>query len=304
MEPHQKINFYEKRDLGDKINVTFQFLRQNFVPLFKSLLYIAGPVILVAGVVGGLYQMTLLSTGGIYEPTEPSFDTFGALFAQGSVNILVSILMTAVVITVVYEYFVLYMQADTLTFPTVSAVWEGTKRDFLKVLLSSVVTSILVGIGIIFLIIPGLILLAALSLIFIIQIKERLSFGDAFSRCFSLTSGNYLSTLGLLLVVAILQTIIVLVLLTPIGLITGLGLFFSDSAEDIITRQSSTFYQILAIVGQVFSNLVTQLLSAISTVAIAFQYSNLVEKKESTGLMENVNTIGERSVTDEDDERY
>ena len=304
MEPHQKINFYEKRDLGDKINVTFQFLRQNFVPLFKSLLYIAGPVILVAGVVGGLYQMTLLSTGGIYEPTEPSFDTFGALFAQGSVNILVSILMTAVVITVVYEYFVLYMQADTLTFPTVSAVWEGTKRDFFKVLLSSVVTSILVGIGIIFLIIPGLILLAALSLIFIIQIKERLSFGDAFSRCFSLTSGNYLSTLGLLLVVAILQTIIVLVLLTPIGLITGLGLFFSDSAEDIITRQSSTFYQILAIVGQVFSNLVSQLLSAISTVAIAFQYSNLVEKKESTGLMENVNTIGERSVTDEDDERY
>ena len=304
MEPHQKINFYEKRDLGDKINATFQFLRQNFVPLFKSLLYIAGPVILIAGVISGLYQMTLLSAGDIYEPTEPSFDTFSALFAQGGANILVSILMTAVVITVVYEYFVLYMQADTLTFPSVSAVWEGTKRDFFKVLLSSIVTSILVGIGLIFLIIPGLIFLAALSLIFIIQIKERLSFGDAFSRCFSLTSGNYLSTLGLLLVVAILQTIIVLVLLTPIGLITGLGLFFSDSAEDIITRQSSSFYQILAIVGQVLSNLVSQLLSAISTVAIAFQYANLVEKKESTGLMESVNTIGERRVTGEDDERF
>lgn len=304
MEPHQKINLYEKRDLGDKINATFQFLRQNFVPLFKSLFYIAGPVILLASIVSGLYQMTLLSTGEIYNPTGPDLDAFGALFAQGGASLLFSLLMTAVVITVVYEYFVLYMQADTLTFPTVSAVWEGTKRDFFKVLLSTVVTGILVAIGFVFLIIPGVILLIALSLIFIVQIKERLSFGDAFSRCFSLTSGNYLSTLGLLLVVAILQTIIVLVLLTPIGLITGLGLFFSDSAEEIITRQSSTFYQILAIVGQVFSNLVSQLLSAISVVAIAFQYANLVEKKESTGLMESVNTIGERRDTDEDDERY
>ena len=300
MEPQQKIDFYQTRDLGDKINVTFQFLRQNFGPLFKCLLYIAGPISLITGIAAGIYQATLLSTT-MGASTDP-FD-FTTIISQGGVTSLLSLLATSVVITVVYEYLVLYMQANTLTTPTVSEVWERTKQDVLKVLLGVIVVSILVSIGFVFLIVPGFILLAALSFIFIIMIKERLSFGDAFSRCFSLVSGHYLSTLGLILVVVILQSIISLILVFPFTLVTGAGIFFSGS-EDIMAQQSSGFYQILFIIGQVLSSFISQLLYAILLVAIAFQYANLVEKKESTGLMESVNTMGERRIADDEDERY
>ena len=312
MEPHQKINFYQIRDLGDKINVTFQFLRQNFSPLFKCLLYIAGPVILITAIFAGIYQMTLLSglgnsNTGLEGPTSIGegfpFDGYMEILSQGSITTLLSLLATSVVITVVYQYLVLYMQTDTLTAPTVSEVWEGTKRDVWKVILGVIVLSLLIPIGFLFFIIPGFILLAALSFIFIIQIKEKISFGDAFSRCFSLVSGNYLSTLGLILVVVILQSIISLILVFPFTLVAGAGIFFSSS-DEIIAQQSSIFYQLLTIVGQILGSFISQLLYSILLVAIAFQYANLVEKKESTGLMESVNTIGERRVTEEDDERF
>src|SRR3546814_336911 len=56
----EKINLREERDFGRKISDTFLFLQQNFGPLFKSLLYYAGPVALVAGVFMGLYQSNFM----------------------------------------------------------------------------------------------------------------------------------------------------------------------------------------------------------------------------------------------------
>ena len=51
------IEFQQARDFSKKINVTFEFIKQNFKPLFKSILFIAGPPMLVGSVLaGGLYS--------------------------------------------------------------------------------------------------------------------------------------------------------------------------------------------------------------------------------------------------------
>ncbi|MEO0331524.1 MAG: hypothetical protein AAF223_07545 [Bacteroidota bacterium] len=48
-----------------------------------------------------------------------------------------------------------------------------------------------------------------------------------------------------------------------------------------------------------------QLLSAITLVAIAFQYGNLVEKKESAGLMQDIDAIGStKQPTSDPDETF
>lgn len=299
MELHEKISFYEKRDFGEKINATFAFIRQNFVPLSKSILFIAGPFILLVAVVAGIYQATLMGAVG----TNPDAFDISAVMTQGSLSSFLSLFVSALLVTVVYAYLVLYTERTDYQNITVSDVWDKAKRYYLPMVLSVFVYSVLIVFGFLLLIIPGFILLAALSLIFIIQMKEDISFGSAFGRSFKLVSDNYLSTLGLIFVMTVLVSIIGVIVTLPIGLILGVPTLFSLSGGEAFSDGEGAV-KVLFIVFQVVSSLVSYLLYAILLIAVAFQYANLVEKKEAAGLMESVGSIGSTTATNEDDETY
>ena len=294
----EKMKLYQQRDFGDKINATFTFLRDHFLPLGKSLLYIAGPAVLLVGIFSGLSASNILFSEGEVSENE-IFTTVGGSGIAG----LLSLLTVPLVIGTVYGYMSLYFEQDHFKEIQVSDVWEKVKEHYLSILLSSIVISVLTVIGFIFLIIPGFILLTAFSFIFVLLVKERLSFGEAFSRCFKLVSDHYLSTLGLLLVMLILQSIVTSVFNLPLIIFTGAGAFLSSSG-DFDMENSSALVQALFIIFQVISTLGSQFMYAITLVAIAFQYGNLVEKKESAGLMEEVATIGQEKNHDTEDERY
>ena len=299
MELHEKISFYEKRDFGEKINVTFAFLRQNFVPLGKSILYIAGPFILLVAIVAGIYQATVLDVGS---GEDDAFD-ITAVATQGSFTSFLSIFVSALLIAVVYAYLVLYVEREDYRNITVGDVWNIAKQHYLSIVLSIFVYSVLIVIGFMLLLIPGLIVLAALSFLFIIQMKERISFGAAFSRCFKLVSDNYLSTLGLIFVMAFLISIISIIIALPFTIALGVPAFFSIS-QGTAMGDTEGLMKVVFIVLQVVNSLVSYLLYAILLIAIAFQYANLVEKKEAAGLLESVGTIGNAKQADKDDETY
>ncbi len=298
MELSQKINFYEKRDFGEKINVTFAFLRQNFAPLSKSILFIAGPAILLVSVVAGIYQATIMDMGTGGGP----FD-YLEILSQSSLTSFLSIFVSALLVTVVYAYLVLYIERADHDNITVAQVWERVKQHYLVVVVSTFVYSVLVVLGFMLLIIPGFIAAAALSFLFIIQIKEGLSLGAAFSRCFKLVSDNYLSTLGLIVVMTVLITIISMVVMLPFGIALGVPAFFSLSQESGL-EDTGGMMKVVWIAFQALSSLLSYLLYAILLIAVAFQYANLVEKKEAAGLLESVNTIGQTTQPTRDDETY
>lgn len=297
MELTQKINFYEKRDFGEKINVTFAFLRQNFAPLSKSILFIAGPAILLVAVVAGVYQATIMDTTASGE-----IDYLGIL-SQSSLTSFLSIFVSALLTTVVYAYLVLYVERADYHNITVAEVWERAKQHYLPVVVSVFVYSVLVLLGFMLLIIPGFIALAALSFIFIIQMKEGLSLGAAFSRCFKLVSDNYLSTLGLIFVISVLIIIISMVVMLPFGIALGVPAFFSLTQETGPT-DAEGIMKVVFVAFQALNSLLSYLLYAILLIAVAFQYANLVEKKEAAGLLESVNTIGQTNRPTRDDETY
>ena len=63
MENFEFINFARTRDFSQKINATFAFLKQNFKPLSKSLLIIAGPSVLISvalmsSVIGDIFTLS------------------------------------------------------------------------------------------------------------------------------------------------------------------------------------------------------------------------------------------------------
>ena len=45
-----KIEYHKTRDFGKKINATIEFIKQNFKPLFKAMLFIAGPPIILGSI--------------------------------------------------------------------------------------------------------------------------------------------------------------------------------------------------------------------------------------------------------------
>jgi len=292
------MKLYEQRDFGEKINATFTFLRQNFVPLGKSLLYIAGPAVLLVGIVSALSASSILFADNEISEGEMLTTIGGSGFAG-----LMAILSVPLVIGVVYGYLKLYTERDDYPDITVGEVWTQVKKYYLPFLVSIIATSLLTFVGFVFLLIPGFLFMAAFSFIFVLQVQERLDFGEAFSRCFRLVSDHYLSTLGLLIIMVILQSILTSVFNLPVLVFTGAGAFLSASG-DFDMENSSVIVQALFIIFQVISTLGSQFLYAITLVAIAFQYGNLVEKKESAGLMEEIDQLGEEKSTGKDEEHY
>ncbi|MEQ9167382.1 MAG: hypothetical protein RLO12_14090, partial [Fulvivirga sp.] len=55
MKVFTPIEFHKARDFSKKINDTFEFLKQNFAPLIKSVLFIAGPPVLMGSLMMGSF---------------------------------------------------------------------------------------------------------------------------------------------------------------------------------------------------------------------------------------------------------
>src|SRR5687768_9226708 len=70
MENFNFIDFHRTRDFSRKLNATFEFVKQNFKSLGKSILFIAGPPVLVASLVIGSFMSEFMSFNLNGDPSE------------------------------------------------------------------------------------------------------------------------------------------------------------------------------------------------------------------------------------------
>ncbi|MCB0872653.1 MAG: hypothetical protein H6531_00930 [Actinobacteria bacterium] len=77
-----------------------------------------------------------------------------------------------------------------------------------SLILTGIVSAFIIGIGFLFLVIPGLIAMTFLAFVVPVVVKERASVGTAISRSISLVQGNFWSVFGLLLVLFIALVIV------------------------------------------------------------------------------------------------
>lgn len=281
----QQIKLRQERDLGEKINVTFDFIRQNFKPLFKSLIYIVGPVLIILGILSSIMQINTMGNNTSAEQLMQSFSVITPLIFLGS------LLSASLMISVVYGYMQLYLVKGPEPTIEVEEVWEVVKSNVLKIFITLILVGVIIVAGTFAFIIPGIILGIALSIIFAVQVVEDTDFGAAFGRSFTLMKGNYLSTFGLLFVMIIIQAIIGLIFKIPSLAVSGITGFLSV-ADSEIAFQHSPSGNLLIILAQLVSTVGSQLVGSISIIAVGFQYFNLVEKKEASGLMGNIDNLG------------
>ncbi len=299
MVDFRPIVFERVRDVGDVLNATFAFIRQHFIPLGKSVLFIAGPFILLAGFAAGYFQTAWLRLLGSEDPTE--LIEGGGIFQMGAGMILLSLfgmLALFLVTAVAYSYVRLYVagtSADGLfeTFEP-GEVWAQLKEDLgtyistsallLLLFVVAIFIALIPCLGILVVMIGGVYLMVALSPIYMVRLEEGASFGEAIRRCRYLVEGFWGSTFGLLFVLWVVQVILSLIFTMPQQIMQWIIMF--NAAES----GASGFSNLLIMMMSLFTTL-SYFLSVIFPIAVGLHYYNLVERKDATGLQERVARI-------------
>ena len=294
-----QIEFYKKREFGDKLNMTFVFLRENAWPYLKVQLLIAGPILLISNILMNQFSLSFASIGDDFSASMLT-DMFG-LFGVAIISLLVT---TSIMPTVAYGY----MKAYQTKAPSEIQVQDVTRNilgNTFNLLVYNVLMFIVVFIGLFFFFLPGVYLGVVLSLGAAIVVFENNNPIDAFGRAFRLIKDKWWSTFGLIVVVAIIGYVINLVFALPRGVLTIGEMFTAVQESGDLTGLNDTALANtpLNILFSVFETFGAILSYSLSFIAIAFQYFNLIERSESKGLMSRIESMDEEP-TAEDEETY
>lgn len=297
----QKIDFQKYRDFGQIINASFEFIRQNFGSLLKSLIFIVGPFLLVTGILLGFYQKSIFS---LYNMT--SLSEIGIVF----ILLIISVFLTVQMLLVTsYSFILIYLEKQEFSIIQIEEVWEGVKKNFLKVLgitfsmvLITIVAIIVFGVLVVvsinatsnpFLVfllfllwmIPFAYLMVKLTLVYIISLYEKSGVMESMQRSFYLTKNKWWVTFGLIFVLGLIEAFMGFVFQIPQYIVMFATMFNSmdGSGVDGVT-------EIIIVVTSVISAF-QYLLYFISIIALAFYYFSLVEQKEAKGLLEKIESI-------------
>ncbi len=276
MATTERINFRQVRDFSEVFNAAFAFTRQNFKPLGKAILFIAGPLILIQGILTGLTQADSLLV--------PANVLTGGFWAQYGVLILAALLGAVMVTGVVCEYVMLYINKPEGEI-TIEEVWQGLKRDFGMFFWTTILAALLIVVGAMLCILPGVYLFITLTPILILRLNENLDFGEAMTRCRELIRDYWWTAFGLIFIAYLVVYAVVFVFQLPQTVLTLAVTFHAIDASEESLRPVFMITSILAS----FSGMISY---AFPELVACLLYFSLVEHKEATGLMGRIDQIG------------
>ena len=292
MENFRKIELYKRRKFSDKLNITFAFIRQNAAPFFKAQLYISGPVAIIATLISVLLQKSLNP-----QMVGTSFMFSRAYFSVLSGSMLIYFLLYLAISLVTYSYVKEYhLSADGKV--EVKPVFHRMARHLLSGAGALILIYIIVLIGFFLLIIPGFYLAVATSLVLPVLVFEEGGVFNALERSFFLIKDKWWSTFGLLIIMVILSYIIILVFTLPTSIIFGMAAYTSLSSQNAEALNSVNSDLWVMVLGSLLSYLGTIVGSTLIQLVLSFQYGNLVEMKESRGLMSEIEGLDQEGKRD------
>lgn len=330
MEEYKAIELQRARDFSQKMNATFEFIKQNFKSLGKAILFIAGPSVLVGCLLLGSFMGEFMSLTQNAQSMAANPDAFGDYFLSVSFWVQMVLMFVFIFISFIASvatincYVVLYDEKKTNKIE-VSEVWDRVRGTFWTYLGSTIMFFILLLAAYIILLIPAFVLgaisgflvffgilificglvylLFSVSLTYFIQSYEKKGFFEAMIRSFRLVNnGKWWSTFGLIFLLQLIMGISSYIFIIPYYVIiftsslhsaqSGSPLEFSDSMKIWTTVFFTLYY------------MAQMLLYALPNVGIAFQYFNLVELKEARGLMSQIDTLGQPKPDNRPEEHF
>jgi hypothetical protein len=283
-----RIEFHQTRSFSDLLGVTFEFLRQHAKPLIRGWIFLVGPVALLASL-ADLYYYDLVGVDESRTAAEP--DAVLKAIAFRGLGAFLAAYFTALMI---WEYLLLYKEHGRTI--EVDMLWPAMKRDFWFLLWTHVAFFIALIIGFILLVIPGIYLSVALSILPVVRLVERQGILEAMSRARRLISGFWWFTLGLIIVISIIQTVFGALLMGPQQILMFLLMLNRPETGDKAGFIDDHPVIALLAVGMGALAYFSYMLYSMT---LTFHYFNLVERKEAPNLMDRVDRMGDAGMTGE-----
>lgn len=279
------INFKSQRELGEIITDTFKFLRENYRLLFKLILKIAGPMLIILSLSLGYYYYI----GGGNPFLETGIDDnlwqfFLALFLLIISFVLFFVLLQGTVLHFIRSY--VENKGNVIE----SEVRKGVKSDFGSLLGVGIIAPILIFIGLLFCFIPGIYLWVPLSLSIPLVVFGRKPAFDAIADSFALIKNNWWMTFLSLFVMTLLVYLIGLIFQIPMFiylLVKMLSVVQEGSAAN-----PQAMFDWLYIVLSLIASIAQYILYSILVIATAFIYYTLDEQRNFTGTYETISNLG------------
>ena len=272
------------RDFGLLFSDTFLFIKYNFKSLLKGMLYYVVPFGLLHGVVLGLLQYeTLLplakgsALSANYSSSTVIYSTLASYFFM--------LISYTVAIAFVTQYIKLYRDKGANNFE-VNEVGKAMLNNIPKILGAIILSVIIVILGFILLIIPGIYIGVCISLVIPIIIFEDETVGNAISACFSLIKNNWWNTFAFLFVMGLISSALNFVFQLPTTIYQLMTTIFMTSGDPMTPSKS------LLILFSIIQGVGYTLIQILPLTAISMQYFNLIEKRQSPALLKDLETVG------------
>ena len=303
-----KVEFRKVRDFGEIISDCILFIRQEWKGLLKTYFTFCGLFIAGNMLFSLLFRLKLIHLHNA-NLSGNSFST-GSVFGLEYFMVLIFGFLNIISATLtVLCYITLYNEKGRQT-PGINEIWAYYKYYFWRIVGHTLLLTIIIFLGLFAIVLPlayalrgaeafflGIIILVCVmapliyfatvfSLFFPIVVTENAGFGYALSKCFTLIKRKWWNTFGVLLVVGLIVYAGFLVIIIPFSIISGGGITFLSY---------NVSFPIVIVYTILFS--LCQVYNILPLCASSIAYFSYSEDKESTGLLERIDTLGKPDET-------
>lgn len=265
----KEIQFRKKRELGDIISDSFEFIKQERRPLLKLLFVYVVPFVVLYAIVQVLVQIKIMGSVDLTNP-EDVLSKLGPIYFNLFLSMLFGLFVQSLLGGAFYSYIEIYVRKGKNNFD-LNEITPLLFSNSLLALSANFVLFIIIMAGIVMCILPGLYFANTFSLVLMMVIFEKKGLGNALSRSWALVNSQWWNTfliniLGVLIIMAF-----GFVLSIP-SMIAGVSTSFFSLKETGTLNYPDWYWVLMGI-----STVITSILYVIPYTFLAFQYFNLDE---------------------------
>lgn len=266
----KEIVFRKTREFGDVVADSFEFIKAESKPVFKLVIPYVLPFILVYAALQVYVQMKVLTHVDFSDP-EKFLAQLGPVYVNIFFSSLFGVFMQSLLVGTYYSYIEFYIKRGRGNFTT-GDVAPVLFMNTLYALGANLLIFMLVLVGVMLCIIPGIYLANSLSLVVMVLIFEKKGISHAFVKSWRLVNSRWWHTFGLnLLGVLIIYSVNFLFSLP--GLFAGVSSPV-ESGDAGVAINYPDWYWVLSGISSVVSSLAW----IVCYTFLSIQYFNLEER--------------------------
>jgi len=281
--------FKKTRTISEVLEDAFAFLQVHYLKMLKTIWTINKIHIIFFILFGFIYYFKYSQT---IEEIFLSNNTanFGVNTIWGLVFTLFTLYVTARIYSSGYGYLKNYIENNGKV--DIEYIQEYTNRKWWGYILLSILSVILIFLGFLLLIIPGIWLIVPISLAYPVYYFEEKGVIDSLQTAISYVSGKWWYSFGVIIILSIILLILNSIVSFPVTIYSMIKILGAAKADGVSNAAPSgdvifSFLTVLGVLGKF-------IVSIIQIPVISFLYFSLKENKTAEGALEKIQQIGDQ----------